>query len=104
MQSSPIDTADVPKAVPELGDDNDNLHFSTGGVYIQAGAFAVRDNADNVARQLSVFGSPQVIPVSINNMVLYRVRLGPMASREEANHVLGQMVNSGHMGATIVAN
>lgn len=53
--------------------------------YVQLGAFKQKENADLLRQQLEQQGLTQGAPVeSWYNADLYRVRLGPYASREEA--------------------
>jgi rare lipoprotein A len=70
--------------------------------FIQAGAFAVENNAERVRSKIANLGSVEVTPASVNGAELYRVRLGPFASREQANEMLVRVIGSGYPGARIV--
>lgn len=72
-------------------------------VYIQAGAFSRRENAERVRAKLSRFGTVTVDKVRIDGLSLYRVRLGPMASKHEAHRVLSKVIHSGVPHARLVA-
>lgn len=52
------------------------------GYYVQVGAFGNEDKAENVRRKVSKYGSTIVIPITVNNKKLYRVRLGPTNAKE----------------------
>jgi len=83
-------------------------HAETAGpsapIYIQAGAFAMRDNAERVQLRIARLGNVQVTPAAINGVALYRVRLGPVASAAQADRLLALVVSSGYPGARIVGN
>jgi len=69
------------------------------GLYLQLGAFASRENAEQLrARLLLERESP--LPVLIQRTAgaesaVYRVRLGPLASREEADRLAAQFTGEG---------
>jgi rare lipoprotein A len=72
-------------------------------VYIQAGAFSRRANAERVKAKLLRFGAVSVDKVRIDGLSLYRVRLGPIASKHEAHRVLSKVIHSGVPHARLVA-
>jgi rare lipoprotein A len=80
------------------------LAGSTGRIYIQAGAFAMRDNAQRVQSRIARLGSVLVTTASINGVALYRVRLGPVESAAQANRLLALVVGSGYPAARIVGD
>ena len=71
-------------------------------IYIQAGAFGNRDNADRLATKLGSLGSTEVQPVNYGGRVLYKVRLGPLDSVPAADNVLNRVLASGQSDAIIV--
>jgi rare lipoprotein A len=73
-------------------------------IFVQAGAFANRDNAVRLSNQLKSFGPSQVSPVTVAGQQLYRVRLGPLGSVEEGDRTLDLVVNSGHPEARLVVD
>lgn len=75
---------------------------SSGRIYIQAGAFSVRDHAQQVSSRIARLGSVAVTAASVNGVEMYRVRLGPFASAEQADRLLARVVDSGYPGARIV--
>jgi peptidoglycan lytic transglycosylase len=75
-----------------------------GGIFIQAGAFAVRDNAERVEARIASLGAVRIMAASVNGTEIYRVRLGPVTSLEEANRLLARIVGRGYTGAQIIAD
>ncbi len=73
-------------------------------IYIQAGAFSDLYNANRLQAQLSQFGPVRVTPVVVDGQQFYRVRLGPLASVEEGDRLLGQVVDAGHPQARLVVD
>lgn len=73
-------------------------------IYIQAGAFANRDNANRLSSQLRSFGPSTVSPVTVGGQQLYRVRLGPLPSVEDGDRTLDLVVNSGHPEARLIVD
>lgn len=57
-------------------------------LFVQAGAFANYDNAYRLSARLSRYGSTQVTEVQINGQQLYRVRVGPVPSVQDADSIL----------------
>jgi rare lipoprotein A len=74
------------------------------GIFIQAGAFALRDNAERVQSRIASLGAVRITPASVHGTEIYRVRLGPVTSLEEANRLLARVVGRGYTGAHIIAD
>ncbi len=72
------------------------------GIYVQAGAFSDVSNAHRLEQELKEFGNSFVLPVTVNNKQLYRVRLGPLADEEVAQALLGRVREYGYDNAQIV--
>jgi rare lipoprotein A len=77
---------------------------NSGRIFVQAGAFAVPENAQRARARIAVFGSAEVVPAVKNGIALYRVRVGPIASEAEAQRVLSRVVGSGLTGAQLVGD
>ncbi len=73
-------------------------------IFVQAGAFSRRDNAEKVQSHLARWGSAQVTSASINGAAMYRVRIGPLESEGQARRLLEGVVRSGYPGARIVGD
>ena len=71
-------------------------------LYVQAGAFSQFDNAKRVRTQLSGLGPVDIHPFQAGGRSLYRVRLGPLSSSDEADRVLAETVRAGYPGSHIV--
>jgi rare lipoprotein A len=72
-------------------------------IFIQAGAFAMPGNAQRVRARIASIGQVEVLSMTSHGTALYRVRLGPVASRAEAARLLKKVVDSGYPGARVVA-
>lgn len=73
-------------------------------IYIQAGAFSRYDNASNLGNRLAGFGPVRITPTKVRGAELYRVRLGPMASVQDADLTLARVISSGLPEARIVVD
>lgn len=73
-------------------------------VFVQAGAFADPSNAESTRLRVASFGDAAVSAIQADVGRLYRVRLGPYASREEAALVLSRVWTIGLTGARLVTD
>jgi rare lipoprotein A len=71
-------------------------------IYVQAGSFSVADNANRLAASLQGMGRAEVRPALIAGRQFFRVRLGPVASVDQADALLSRVVSSGNKNAIIV--
>lgn len=79
----------------------DSKVASAGGTFIQVGAFRQKDNADQLRDKIAQSGTAQSGTVeSWYNDGIHRVRLGPYASRDEAERVAAQLKQS--LGLTAI--
>ena len=76
----------------------------TPEIFVQAGAFSRRDSAERVKSHIAGLGSVQVTSATVNGVAMYRVRIGPFASDEQARRLLARVVDSGYRGARIVGD
>jgi rare lipoprotein A len=67
------------------------------GIYLQVGAFSDVTNAERVAQQLRVanFAPVQVVDAQINGRSIRRVRVGPIASVDQADDVTSRIEGMG---------
>jgi len=77
---------------------------STTSVFIQAGAFSQFDNANRASAILANVGSVNISPVLINGRDLFRVRVGPVATIEQADMLLEQVIAAGYVDARIIVD
>ena len=74
---------------------------NSGRIFVQAGAFAVPENAQRVRARIAALGSVEIVPTSGGG--LYRVRVGPVASKAAAARLLSKVVDSGYPGARVIS-
>ncbi len=77
------------------------LPVSSTNIYVQAGSFADRANAQGLAQRLKPFGNAQVYPAQIGGQQFYRVRI-PSANVANADAILDRMAAAGNADAIIV--
>ncbi|HUH85034.1 MAG TPA: septal ring lytic transglycosylase RlpA family protein [Stellaceae bacterium] len=73
-------------------------------IYVQAGAFAQAANATRMRQKLDPLGPVTVAATRAKGVDLYRVRLGPFASRDDADKALHRVVGAGFGDARIVVD
>lgn len=73
-------------------------------IWVQIGAFHSQDNAKAVLSRLSSFASGQVTPALRDGQTLYRSRLGPLSTIEQADNLLDDVLKEGFNGARIVVD
>jgi rare lipoprotein A len=73
-------------------------------IYVQAGAFVRYDNARQLGAKLSSLGPAKVTTAQVGTQQFYRVRLGPIATVEQADMVLSRVISIGHPEARIVVD
>ena len=74
----------------------------TTQVYVQAGAFSNKDNAERVRLHLSTIGEITVTQYPVNGRDLFRVRVGPVGDAASAERLLTQVVRAGYTNARTV--
>lgn len=75
---------------------------SAGSWWAQLGSFSARENAERLARQLRTAGyQVSVSPSKSNGKELFRVRAGPVASREAALALQSRLAAAGHKSALV---
>jgi rare lipoprotein A len=76
-------------------------------LYLQIGAFASRDNAEQLRHKLSTTARMPGIHISeavSNQRPIYRVRIGPLASAAEADRVSGELARYGIANPRVVVD
>lgn len=73
-----------------------------GRMFVQAGAFAVPENAQRVRARIAALGSVEIVRTATGRG-LYQVRVGPVASEAAAARLLSKVVESGYPGARVVS-
>lgn len=75
---------------------------SSGRIFVQAGAFAVAENAQRARTRMAGLGRAEIVPATMHGAALYRVRVGPVSSDVEARRLLDRVVDSGFPDARVV--
>jgi rare lipoprotein A len=92
--------------VPVVASASNQIPFQVaaaeGQYFVQVGTFADAGNAERAREDLAPVGPVQILPYEGSQGLIYRVRLGPMASAEQAGAALQQVVHSGHGDARVV--
>lgn len=73
-------------------------------IWVQTGAFESSSNAQRQLSQLNKAGPARVAESRTSGRAIYRVRLGPIASVEDADAKLDQVIGLGFNGAQIVVD
>jgi DedD protein len=72
------------------------------GFAVQLGSFAVRDNANRLAREMTAKGfAASVAPLKVNGRELYRVLVGPTRDRAAAEALAAQLRRIGQTGSIV---
>lgn len=101
--SAPLTGSHTDRAGHELPDPVvSSVPVSPTGIFVQAGSFAVYENAERLSVKLSKIASTKIEPVTVKGRQLYRVKLGPIATVEQADAVLEKVIRAGNDTAKVV--
>ena len=75
---------------------------STSELFVQPGAYRHFENANRVRAILAPVGRVKVYQAMIGGRDLFRVRVGPLATVEEADKVLDMVIGAGYSDARVV--
>jgi rare lipoprotein A len=106
MPAHPPSTAPARQVLtdaPPLSDKVTIVPVKATQIYIQAGAFASMDRAWRLKALLDKLGQTTITDVKAGGMVVYRVRLGPVPTVEQAD-VLLDKVGATSPDARIIVN
>lgn len=99
-EAPPVETADLPNPVAETVA---TVPVAPSQIFVQAGAYSVFDNANRArARLMGAGKTVDISSVLVNNRDIYRVRVGPIASVEDADAILELVVRAGYNDAQII--
>ena len=73
-------------------------------IWVQIGAFHSETNAQNLINQFTELSSGTIFQITKDGRILYRARLGPLSSVNEADHLLHKILQRGFDGAEIVVD
>ncbi|HXP32110.1 MAG TPA: septal ring lytic transglycosylase RlpA family protein [Stellaceae bacterium] len=103
-----IDSPEVPPlddAAPRLPERVSFVQVpAASSIYVQAGAFTKAINAYQLKARLERLGNVKVSDTTVNGVPLYRVRIGPVLSVDEADRLLNRIVDSGLPEARIIVD
>ena len=108
--AGPDETAKSSPDVPPVADSPEEPNVSPprysgeSRYYVQAGAFAQRENAEHLKDRLSDAGDSAISSIDRNGAVLYRVRIGPFDSVDAAGAALARLSGLGGGDAKIVVD
>jgi rare lipoprotein A len=95
---------DQPIEPPPLPEKVTVVPVKPTNIFIQVGAFSRSDNAARARSRAESFGPVRMASVRQQGIELYRVRLGPIESVDEADKLLSRVVESGLTEAKIVVD
>ena len=99
--ADPLPSADVARATPGP---TESPATPSGGFAIQVGAFSEATAAEQLARRLRDVGLPVYVAPSVGvDAERWRVRVGPMASREEAEEVARRLEREEQLSTWVLA-
>ena len=70
--------------------------------YVQIGVFSRKDSAEALRQKLGQIGQVEVSELISGGRQLYRVRIGPVNSRVDANILVDDVLDNGHQDAFIL--
>lgn len=70
--------------------------------YVQLGVFSQKDSAEALRQKLSQIGQVEVSELTSGDRQLFRVRVGPVNSRVDANILVDDVLDNGHQDAFIL--
>ena len=75
-------------------------------IFVQAGAFSERGNAERLVAQLRAggFDNPFIVSDQAGRRVLHRVRLGPLRDSDEFDRVKGRLLAAGVTNPQLVVD
>jgi len=101
----PVAPKTVATTLPRLPVEALPPDISSEELYVQAGAFSEEENALRLAHQLDDdFGGAFVIPVTVDGVQYFRVRLGPVESQDAADDLVTEVQSYGYDDARVVRN
>lgn len=71
-------------------------------VFVQAGAFREAENARRLSRELTRFGTVQIVAIERSGQPMFRVRVGPLRGAEAADDTMKEMIDAGYSDVRLV--
>lgn len=95
----PVEAQDLPNPVVDAVA---TVPVAPTQIFVQAGAYSVYDNANRTAARLASVGNVDIASALVNNRDIFRVRVGPLSSVEEADAALELIIRAGYNDARII--
>lgn len=94
----------APKEPPMMAVSGKPAIHQAASLFLQVGAFRNRDNATRLSDKLqhAKLGDIHVMEASNSSGPIYRVRIGPLDSVDEADRISSNLVSKGYAGAQVV--
>jgi len=93
----------LPQKIPEkIKNPVQQVPVTLTRMYVQAGAFGDKANADRVRDRLASIGDIVVSPIPVDGRDLYRVRVGPVSNVGDVDRLLAQVIDAGFVGARTI--
>ncbi len=73
-------------------------------LFVQAGSFVRRENAERMQRKLSALGSARITQAVVGKYRFYRVRIGPLETVKQGDRVLDEIIAYGYPNARLIAD
>ncbi|MGZ0187540.1 MAG: SPOR domain-containing protein, partial [Alphaproteobacteria bacterium] len=96
------DRVETGPELASIGRDVGNPPAANGLAFVQAGAFGEIANARKLAAALRPYGTADITPSFESQQRVYRVRLGPYASVQDAERTLADLAANGISRAHVV--
>ena len=93
---------EVPK--PPAGNGAEAWMPKPTNLYVQAGAFSFLENAERLRERLADLTEASVASARVGGQEFFRVRVGPIASLDQADATLERLIDNGHIDARIVVD
>lgn len=108
-QAAPLEIGKEPAPVAQQAAESEVVEFrpvpATHTMYVQAGAFLDRVNAERLrGRLLRAEPTMQINQKVINGKTFFRVRTGPLPTVDIADATLARVIAAGHPGAQIIVD
>ena len=97
-----VQVAQAPKPAPAAPVLSPNIEPAADSYFVQAGLFANPANAQRAQAALNGIGPVEILPVNGNTGTYYRVRLGPLASTDQALAALAEAHAAGMPDARLL--
>jgi rare lipoprotein A len=102
--SPAVGNATTPIVVTPSTDSVKIVQVKPTNIYIQAGAFAEYTNANRARTSLAGLGPTNISQANSSRQPMFRVRLGPIKSVDEADRLLERVAGSGYPEARVIVD